>query len=107
MELRLAWWLAMVKLKLKLRLQPSWPCIPCTTYCDCFADFGVEHAVPVNGLDSQAIESKLQELIKRGESLPRYLLQKSDEVLSASSHLFTFRCICSAASHLLYVTVWT
>lgn len=58
---------------IRLRLQPSWPCVPYIGYCDCFADFGVEHAVPVNGLDSQSIESKLQELIKRGESLPRYL----------------------------------
>lgn len=37
-----------------------------------FADYGVEHAVTVNGLDRQAIESKLQELVKTGESLPRY-----------------------------------
>ena len=39
------------------------------------ADYGVEQAVPVNGLDSQAIESKLQELIQHGESLPRFVLQ--------------------------------
>ena len=37
----------------------------------CYADFGVEHAVPVNGLDSKAIESKLQELVEKGEQMPR------------------------------------
>ena len=48
----------------------------------CFiADYGVEQAVPVNGLDSKAIESKLQELIERGESLPRFGVQASPILL--------------------------
>ncbi|KAL0035912.1 hypothetical protein WJX77_007660 [Trebouxia sp. C0004] len=34
-------------------------------------DFGVERSVPINGLDSDAILSKLQELVKKGESMPR------------------------------------
>lgn len=34
-------------------------------------DFGVEHSIPINGLDSSAITSKLQELVKTGESMPR------------------------------------
>ena len=36
-----------------------------------FADFGVEHSVPINGLDSNTINSKLEELVKKGESMPR------------------------------------
>ena len=35
------------------------------------ADFGVEHSVPINGLDSNTINSKLEELVKTGESMPR------------------------------------
>ena len=34
------------------------------------ADFGVEHAVPINGLDSNAIASKLEHLVKKGENMP-------------------------------------
>ena len=35
------------------------------------ADFGVERSVTINGLDSNAISSKLEELVKKGESMPR------------------------------------
>ena len=35
------------------------------------ADFGVERSVPINGLDSNAISSKLEELVKKGENMPR------------------------------------
>lgn len=34
-------------------------------------DFGVEKAVSIQGLDPGAIATKLQELVKAGESLPR------------------------------------
>ena len=34
-------------------------------------DFGAERSVPVNGLDSDAISSKLEDLVKKGESMPR------------------------------------
>ncbi|KAL3149070.1 hypothetical protein ABBQ32_001914 [Trebouxia sp. C0010 RCD-2024] len=34
-------------------------------------DFGVEHAVPIDGLDSKTIASKLQDLVKKGEGMPR------------------------------------
>ena len=39
--------------------------------CCCPADFGTEHTVPINGLDSNAISSKLEDLVKKGESMPR------------------------------------
>ena len=35
------------------------------------ADFGIEHAVPIDGLDSNAIASKLEDLVKKGENMPR------------------------------------
>ena len=38
--------------------------------CFC-ADFGVEQSVSINGLDSNAISSKLEDLVKKGESMPR------------------------------------
>lgn len=34
-------------------------------------DFGVEEAVSVEGLDKATISKKLQELVKKGESMPR------------------------------------
>jgi hypothetical protein len=34
-------------------------------------DYGVEKAVSVQGLDSGAIATKLQDLVKAGEALPR------------------------------------
>ncbi len=37
------------------------------------ADFGVEHSVSINGLDSNAISSKLEELVKKGEGMPRFV----------------------------------
>ena len=36
-----------------------------------YADFGVEHSVPINGLDNNTINAKLEELVKKGESMPR------------------------------------
>lgn len=35
-------------------------------------DFGVEKSVSVQGLDAKGIQSKLEELVKHGETLPRY-----------------------------------
>ena len=35
------------------------------------ADFGVEEAVTVDGLDKAAITQKLEQLVKKGESMPR------------------------------------
>ncbi len=34
-------------------------------------DFGVEEAVSVEGLDKASISKKLEELVKKGESMPR------------------------------------
>ena len=34
-------------------------------------DFGVEEAVSVEGLDKAAISKKLEELVKKGETMPR------------------------------------
>ena len=34
-------------------------------------DFGVEEAVSVEGLDKGSISKKLEELVKKGESMPR------------------------------------
>ena len=39
-------------------------------FCFC-VDFGVEQAVPIDGLDSSAIASKLEDLVHKGESMPR------------------------------------
>lgn len=37
----------------------------------CVTDFGAEKAVSVQGLDAAGVGSKLQELIKAGDSMPR------------------------------------
>ena len=36
-------------------------------------DFGVEEAVSVEGLDKAGISSKLEQLVKKGESMPRHV----------------------------------
>ena len=38
------------------------------------ADFGAEHAVPLAGLDANAVSKALEDLVKKGESMPRYSL---------------------------------
>ncbi len=35
------------------------------------ADFGQEKAVSVQGLDAAAVQNKLKELVKAGESMPK------------------------------------
>jgi hypothetical protein len=37
------------------------------------SDFGVEKSVSVQGVDSSAVLTKLQELIKAGEAMPKYV----------------------------------
>jgi hypothetical protein len=38
---------------------------------DVAADYGVEKAVSVQGLDQTGVTGKLQDLVKHGEALPR------------------------------------
>lgn len=70
-------------------------CMPVTT-CSVtatkyfYADFGVEQSVSINGLDSNAISSKLEDLVKKGESMPRFdyfkrCMSRHDESCSAAS----------------------
>jgi hypothetical protein len=39
--------------------------------CSHTTDFGQEKAVSVQGLDAAAVQNKLKELIKAGESMPK------------------------------------
>ncbi|KAK9863091.1 hypothetical protein WJX84_000885 [Apatococcus fuscideae] len=34
-------------------------------------DFGVEHSVPLTGLDANGVSKALEELVQKGESMPR------------------------------------
>ena len=35
------------------------------------ADFGVEHSVPLTGMDASGVDKALEDLVKKGESMPR------------------------------------
>ncbi len=38
------------------------------------ADFGVEHSVPLTGLDANGVSKALEELVQKGESMPRCVI---------------------------------
>lgn len=60
--------------------------------CSAFADFGVEHSVPIDNLDSSAIDKKLEALVKKGESMPRYICAGRFELYLVSRFLASKHC---------------
>ena len=38
----------------------------------CSADFGVEHSILLTGKDAGGVNKALEELVQKGESMPRY-----------------------------------
>ena len=44
----------------------------CESLVVCSADFGVEHSILLTGKDAGGVNKALEELVQKGESMPRY-----------------------------------
>lgn len=65
------------------------------------ADYGVEKAVSVQGLDQTGVTGKLQDLVKHGEALPRCVLNTDAwycSTLANSTRLCSLQASCHDAS---------
>ena len=62
-------------------------------------DFGAETAVSVEGLDKAGITKQLEELVKRGESMPRCASLSSEDVGHARSQPNTSKACIHLSCH--------